>query len=184
MSAWSPYIQKSKEIQKLSIAPNSKHTYDHVITNYQNVAAAIGATPEETFPITEDSMRGFLIYLKDSRYRTFNTLHNQVAGFSHYFKMNNLPDLTKSIPFKEFMKGLRREMNGNSVPYQKEPFTPEMFEQMLEKKPPNTKDDTNFYLLMSMMYFGFLRISEALNLTWNDLKISNNSITFKKQSNL
>lgn len=106
----------------------------------------------------------FIVYLKDEKNYLFSTLHNYIAGFAYYFKSHNLPDATKDIRVKELKKGLERSMNSQFYPKRKQPFKPEYFISMLDKSPPITKDDYTFYLLMSILYFGFLRISEAISL--------------------
>ena len=161
-------LAKSAEYQQASVAENSRNTYDSSVKQFKQFMESIGESPE---PISAEKILGYVIHLKDDLNRTYATIRLHIAALSFYCRNTNQPDFTKDIRVKELKRGLLRVMNGNAAPKRKLPFLKENFIEMLRLKPPKTVEENRNYFLMSIMFFGFLRISEALALEKDDVTL-------------
>ena len=161
-------VKKSAECQQASVAKNSRNTYDSSIKQFKLFMESIGESPE---PMSAEKILGYVIHLKDNLNRTYATIRLHIAALSFYCRNANCPDFTKDIRVKELKRGLLRIMNGNAAPKRKLPFLKEHFVEMLHIKPPKTAEENHNYFLMSIMFFGFLRISEALALEKDDIML-------------
>ena len=47
---------------------------------------------------------------------TFVYIKKFVVAVAYFLNKNNIPDFTKNETFEEFMKGLRHETRGSSIP--------------------------------------------------------------------
>jgi hypothetical protein len=173
---FSKYLDSSKRIQANHIAANSRKVYDSYLKKYEIIMSSMEGAPEP-YPMTTDSIRGCIMYMKEELNYTYSTLRNCIAAFSFHLKSNDLPDVTKEVSFKLFKTGLNRTMNGSAPINRKEPICPFHFKQMLDSVQPVLNSTQSIYFLMSLMYFGFLRISEALHLLNKDLEIENDNLT-------
>jgi hypothetical protein len=124
------------------------------------------------YPVTEEKMRGFIQFKLDED-RRYNTLRGYICAFTDRFVARLLPDLTKSIEFRHFKNGLRRSMAGDQ-PHAKEPLIAEDLVVFRNALCPTlvSVEDQHFLFLLSLMYYGFFRISEVLCLKWTDYNIS------------
>lgn len=100
----------------------------------------------------------------------WNIVHiaSYVSSFSYYFIENKLDNLTNSITFKNFKSGLRRRLEGDKYPNDRQPFKPEWFSQII---------DTLFMIFMTISFCGFLRISELVELKKSDFEITPNYLS-------
>lgn len=183
--SWAAFAEQSHEVDRATISANSRKTYERTIRAYNAACVTMEIAEADRYPLTEDSIRGFLMFSFRQRGLLYNSLHNYIAGFAFYFKENGLPDLTKSISFKNFKAGLRRMMLGDSPPNRKDPLLPEHLQQMLDAAPPTKPSHMETWFLITLSFFGFLRISEALSLLVGDITISENLIVLniKKSKN-
>ena len=164
-SIFQQLLEQGTEISFNSIASSSKTTYNGVISVYFKVMNE--KIKEIPFPITIDKLIAFMVFQKNNG-RKCSTLMNYVAGFSYYFKDNNLDNLTQDIRFKSFKSGLRRTMHSGIFPNQKEPFNPDWFKMILHNYPVSLLDNLRFMFLITISWSCFLRISELINLRKSD----------------
>ena len=169
MSILQDLLAQGQQIQASSVAQSSRHAYTKVIKVYEKACnELIKISP---YPITVDKMIGFIV-LKKNQNRQASTLLNYIAGFSWYFRHNNLDNLTQTIQFKEFKCGLRRVTMSDTFPYQKHPFDPNWFQLILKEFPVTFSDNLRFMFLITLCYTCFLRVSEALLIKKKDILVN------------
>ena len=159
------FLQESNQFSAISIASSSKYKYDSNLHVYETVMAIFKQPP---YPITIDKMKVFLTYQAKNDI-TINTLKAYITSLSHYFKENNFENLTLTNDFKKFKSGLQRSFKENSSPFAKTAIKPEFFLKFLEIYDMSDIENVKMMFYMSLSFFGFLRISELLNLKKNDL---------------
>ena len=93
-----------------------------------------------------------------------------VNAFTWYFKNNNMHDVTKNTQFKQYIKSLRVTLKGDSPPHRKEPFKTDHLKNFALRIIDNKKDIMKMSLY-SIMFYGFLRVSELKNLLRSDINI-------------
>ena len=82
-------------------------------------------------------------------------------------------DCTKTQDFKHYIKSLRVSMGGSCPPNRKEPILPvHLANYALSLK--DTNNDIIKMTIFSLMFYGFLRVSELKNLLRSDVSIENN----------
>lgn len=161
------FLAQSSQIEKSCIAKSTQKSYDSLIKSYTDSMMRIPEAPEP-FPLTEEKVKGFIIWYKSTHQNTtFGYLKQFTVSFSHYLHVKNLPDFLKNESFQDFMKGLRHEMKGDSSPKAKFYISKDIMNSII--KSTETTDEIN--ALVSVLYFGFLRISEATNLKHKDVGI-------------
>lgn len=74
------------------------------------------------------------------------------------------------------MSGLKRMMQGARHPYQKEPFNPAWFPTIADAINLQSREDRLFFLLITLAYSFFMRISEVLSLRAGDVGIAENGM--------
>jgi integrase len=127
---------------------------------------------QEPYPITEDKIRGFIMYIKvaQSKPACLNTIKLHVATFADYFSREQLPDLTKSSRFKTFMRAIRLEL-GEKAPNARCPIGPDVLTKLAEYvSRADERHLTSLFSMITVMYYGFLRFSEAANLRQMDVQ--------------
>ena len=122
----------------------------------------------DPFPLTEEKMKGFLMYKKSSG-RTYSTLRLYIASFSAYFRSRDEDNMTVSVSFKIFKNGLQRVMLGGAHPFQKEPFELECFKALHETMNLSVYEERLLFFLMCLAFNYFLRIGELLALKANNI---------------
>ena len=166
-------IEQSLEISVNSLASNSRRTYERILERYESVMALCKVEP---YPLTEHSMRLF-IQLQLTNQKTWSYVNITLESFVHWFRENNAQDLTKTIEFVRYKKGLRRVMSARFLPFAKKPVTKAMLEQWNALDDPyDNPVHADIIFCFMMMWLGFLRISEFMNLTWDDLKITDQGL--------
>jgi integrase len=167
-------VSRSELIDLEHIAETSRSQYASGMRVYEAVMLAIG---EEAYPITERKIRGLMIFKEDEK-REYHTLRGYLCALVDYFGTNLLPDLTKSLTFKHFKNGLRRKLLGDKQPaHRKEPLVAEDLQKFLGVLGTSRWENQEFLLLCSLLYYGFLRIGEALSLCWTDISLTEESMT-------
>ena len=106
----------------------------------------------------------------------FSTAKMFVSSFAWHFNTNDLPDLTKSNHFKRYIKALKLEFVGGTPINRKKPILSEHLENYA--KALNSKEISKLEItkmtIYSLMWFGFLRVSELTNLKFKDISIEEN----------
>lgn len=171
--SWDQLVRDADEISAECVSGPSKQIYQSRINVY---VAALTKMNIEPYPITIEKMKGFLMKLVRDK-KQFTTIQSYIAGFSFYFRQNDLDVLTNSIEFKNFKSGLRRKLQGSKCPKAKLPFDPSWFEIIFQKFPPNNVYDRKFFFYMTISFCAFLRISELRNLKYKDLVLSDDKST-------
>ena len=165
------FINQSHEDEINSIRPNSLNTYKSYLESYAKKMKTIDGAPEP-FPLNEEKIRGFIVYIKDNMQpsATLNTIKLYVAAFSYHFNENGFNDETKNTNFKKFIKSIRLKMT-EDPPNRKHPITKEMISKIAETINIKDQESVRFMTTMSLMYYGFLRLSEVSNLTIGDINL-------------
>ena len=168
-------IQKTVQEEENSIRPQSLSTYNSYLHSYEELLKKIKCSPEP-FPLNEKKMRGFIYYITNVKLKpaSLNTVQLYIASFAHWFRSQGLPDETKNIGFQKYIKSIVLIKTKNP-PNRKAPITPNILEKMVNHTNSNLKD-IQFMTATSLMYHGFLRIGELLNLKRKDIKLENNGI--------
>ena len=168
MDRFAQFITMARETRAKSLAPRSESTYQAYIDAYSNIMATEFAM--DAFPLTEEKITGFLMYQK-TKGRCYSTILCYVTAFSWYFRTNQLDNLVNSVSFKQFKTGLKRTMMGCKYPHQKAPFEFDFFGRLHLSMHLQAREDRRLFLLMTLSYHFFMRISEILNLKVGDLKL-------------
>ncbi|OHT10240.1 hypothetical protein TRFO_04238 [Tritrichomonas foetus] len=172
------FDKEADEMIASTMADNTRKTYASALNLYiKHVQEAHSHSPNNPppFPITIRSLKVFVLYMKrkGSQYSYIRTL---VAGLSYYMKSEEIPDLTQDILFKKFLNGVSCKMHGKSKKYAKKPIHPNDLVLVLRLIDLSVKKESKLAFLMTVMFFGFLRISEALNLTRKDINLKQNDM--------
>lgn len=164
-------VQATKEQEIFALRQNSISTHQNYLKLYQKQFSNIEGAPDP-FPITEDKIRAFIEYSVRIRTNpiTYATVKCFVNAFTWYFKNNNMIEVTKTTKFKQYIKSLRVSMQGDTPPHRKEPFLPDHLKTFALKVIDN-KNDIMKMSLYSIMFYGFLRVSELKNLLRSDVNI-------------
>ena len=162
--AFSSFVSQSKDVEKNSLAPNTRNTYLSQLASYEKYMGTIPEAPPP-YPITEEKVRGFIEWYRSTHHTTYGYLKLYIASFRYYLRINNEVDFTRNDGFRSFLEGLRREMKGDSAPNAKLYITKEMMDLIIE----HAEITQEIKALVSVLYSAFLRISEATNLKFSDL---------------
>ena len=168
MSRFAELLQRTQEVSDQSIAPNSMKQYSSCMNVYRQTLQEKLETPP--FPLTVEKLKVFLLF-KQEEGRAYSTLNNYVNAVANHCSANNEPNITLSIEFKRFKRGLRRMMTGDKHPYQKEPFQFEWFEELARVMDLATFDDRLFFFTMTLAFHFFMRVSEVLALRPCDITL-------------
>ena len=117
-------------------------------------------------------MRVFIEFQKIVRGRACKTLLNYVASFTHYFNSNNLCDLTKTLSFRKYRRGLAKQMKSQNAPNRKLPLTPEILQKLFDDCDLKKLEDLSFITAITVMYYGFFRASKFIQLRWKDISFT------------
>ena len=174
--SFNDYIEATRKAESNAIAASSLQTYEGYLNSYKNTMESLENAPPP-YPITEEKIRGFLHYKLNvcSNKIEYNTFKLFVASFSHYFMINNLPDVTKNNEFRTYKKSIQRTL-GTSPHKDKKPITKEFMIAISQKIDKTIFEEVRFFTAMSFAFYGFLRFSELRNLKMNDIKIENDGI--------
>lgn len=122
------------------------------------------------FPVDEDKARVFIeFYRLGHKNTTFGYLRNFVSSFSFDCKERCVENFTRSTTFNTYMLGLKRTMLGDSSPNAKAPLTPSILIGLSLSIDDNSIEDVEFMTIVSMCFYGFLRINECLSLAPNEV---------------
>ena len=162
MSLQQQLLAKENEIKANSIASSSKQAYQSCLNVYEHILTTIIRI--NPYSIAEDNIIAFIVFQKDVNKRSYSTLQLYIQAFSSYFENHNLENIVLLISLIIFKSGLRRDMLGGHIPNAKKLFDPSWFELIYNKISPTNVPDEKFFFLMTLSYYCFLRISEAVNL--------------------
>jgi hypothetical protein len=123
---------------------------------------------DETEALTENGIRVFLMHMKEVQGIEWNTVLSFISAFIWWFRMSHLPIPLHSADFREFKSGIRRTLTEHgSCPYRKDPWLVEYWEPAFRWM--SCRGQRDFVGMLCLMFFGFLRISEALGLMKGDV---------------
>lgn len=172
-------LQGSTEVDKMRIAENTRRNYLKLTNRYIVLAAEIRGFPDP-FPLNEGKMRGFLEYYRLTHpSTTYGYLRQFVSAFSHHFREESLPNLTLSPDFSNYMNGLRRLMNGDHCPKAKLPIDSTTMNDLANLIDTSKESEIEFMAIASLCFYGFLRISECLGLSLDDITNQNNNLIIR-----
>lgn len=162
---FSSFIEKSHQVEQSCIAPSTAKSYAALLRSYEATITKIEDAPAP-FPLTEEKVRGFLCFYRERNPNTtFCYLKQFVVAFANHLRSINQPDFTKTQSFLTFMKGLRHQMKSDSPPNAKLYVTREIMDKIINSH--ETTEEMNAFV--SISYYGFLRISETLNIRLKDV---------------
>ena len=160
----------AQETRSNSIAPRSQSTYQGYVDAYARVMAT--EFQIDAFPLTEEKISGFLMFQRTTG-KCDATLLCYITAFSWYFRTHDLDNLVHSVSFKQFKSGLKRAMLSAKYPHQKAAFVYDFFPRILQTLDMQSKDDRRMFLLMTLAYHFFMRVSEIVGLKVGDLTLDN-----------
>jgi integrase len=169
-----PVVQKplksgrEEVVEKHCLSEASRKQYASGIGVYRKVCEEEMGIDAE--PITEDNVRGFIMGQVDKG-RKWTTITGYLAAFAWWFRDNGLPVETNSIAFRLFKGGLRRDMDAENRPNRKEAWLATHFLALLELGPMD-KPIVDLFFMMTVMFHGFLRISEVVALHFSDVRVT------------
>ena len=161
-------LSKSSVIQGETVSPASRKTYEALLNKCRFTMPNIPGAPD-AFPLSEEKLRVFITYYINTHPNTtYKYMHNFVSAVVYHVNKENEVDFTKSASFKNFLKGLRNKMKSDNSPHAKSPVTKEIMGKLADLS-ENDETKTEVMTLMSFLYFGFLLISEAVNMTFRNI---------------
>jgi len=125
----------------------------------------------EPYPLTDQKCMGFLEHMRTTKISSHSYLAAMITAFANYCNKNKIADITKTGDFKFYKQGLRRHMKAEFFPNAKLPITSEMMSQIVSIIDDNDIIAVRDMTMYALMFFGFLRFSECVKLTPDDLRI-------------
>lgn len=174
-------LKDAERVEQASLAPNTQKLYKVNFNVFCNLWKEIQPNAD-LFPITPEKIKCVLYYYRTKKHVTYNTVRNVTSALRHYFFVNELPDLFLGKRMKAFMKGMRNEMKAGFPPNQKDPILPQDMVQLSESTDITVYSQVRDMTLYSIMYFGFLRFSEAKNLTKKDIEFKDGMLLVRIKS--
>ena len=160
-------VARSATVEEHALAVSSRATYESVLSVYQRV---IGQLNQEPYPITEENARRFIEVMRENG-KSWSYVNMAIESFVFWCRENHTPDVTKTIDFRAYKKGLRRVLHAGELPKAKEPVTKDMLLRWVALRDPSEDEvhcDVCFAFVM--MFFGFLRHAEFAGLQWRDVE--------------
>jgi integrase len=189
-SMFAELVEETKRDEVHCVRESSLKTYRSYLKMYEAILSRIPGAPEP-YPVTDETMRAVIKLGKDGsqsllgpqKKLSLNTIRLLVAAFAHHFRGTDLPDLTKTRPFHNFVQALRLKYRNDTV-NSAAPITPailtdcaEYCDRLLDLETPPVPT-IRLMAMMTLMYYGFLRFSEANALLLSDVHIDDSgSIT-------
>ena len=170
-------LQEFGSEQKHRLSENSLKTYQENIRNYEAVLKLIPNAPPP-FPPTIQSFGAFLTYKKNMGV-SFSTLKSYKVAMSFYCVENGIEDITKSKEINDFMQSMNRKMLGSSFPYSSDALTPNILGKICEKIKLEKFIDVRDMAMFSVQFEAMLRVSEIINLLFEDVIIQDNRYVLK-----
>ena len=168
----SQLLNESHIITAQCLASNSRRSYNRAIQRYVETLNELpGINP---FPITEESLRIYLTFRAKYQNVTMNTIKSDISGIRFYLHSQNFFDCTRSFTFRSFIQGLKRELKEDEPPNRKLPS--DMMEQFSNLVNYENFESVRDMTLFSLSFYGFLRISETLNLRGIDIKFVDDGV--------
>ena len=166
-------VARSATVEESALADSSRRTYKQMLSVYQRVMEGMDRTP---YPLTEENMRLFIEICRENN-KTFSYVNLTIESFVFWFREHNCQDLTKTVAFRAYKKGLRRVLHAGQLPNAKDAVTKEMLIKWVGLADP-TEDQKHCETCFAfvMMFFGFLRHSELRGLKWNDIRRDENGL--------
>lgn len=116
----------------------------------------------------------FIAHCNLELHNCYGTLKNKLTAISKLCKIRGInPNPCMDVATRDMMNGIRRTTKGDSKPNKKTGFTTTDIENYFQI-PLNKATYARNRLLLSLCFIGMLRISEAINLDHEDIKIINN----------
>ena len=129
------------------------------------------------FPLTEGKMRAFIEYYRITHPNTtYGYLRQFIAGFSYHLRSNNLPLLTQNPDFLQYVQGLKRTVHSGKNPKAKLPITTDIFKKISQTINKDSEIEVSVMTIISMCFYGFLRLSECLALKHDQISIEEERI--------
>jgi integrase len=123
------------------------------------------------FPVSDATMRFYFHHLQEADPPTpYSTISQAISSLAYHFQTNNLPDLTKDSSFREYILSLKRTHKAGLCPNAKSFVTSEMMRDMINQGSFHHEVDSKELCLLTLMFFGFLRVSEVILLNISDIK--------------
>jgi integrase len=174
MKSFFDVVAATHDHQSLARAPSTLRTYEATLSVYKKVldsASSEFSDAPSAFPITDSSMR---FYFSKLQYREpptpFATISQGVSSFAYYFQRDNLPDLTKESSFRQYILSLKRTHMAGFHPNAKKFISIQQIQTLIDQASYFNAKDVKGICILTMVFFGFLRISELCNLLISDLE--------------
>ena len=162
-------VETSKAVDLRAIAASTQTMYATCLKMYALRLSEM-KNPSTPYPLTVEKIRAFVMYVGKRYDYGYSYLRNFKAAFTYWARTNDHFDVT--VEMREFWKGLKNEMIGDFLPKAVKPITITQMEEMAKMCVLGTFREIQMMTLFSVMFYGFLRIGEALALTWEDIKLT------------
>lgn len=176
-------VQKTKEHERFSRAPSTLNTYKSCLNTYEKYIKNSQKTDDtvpDPYPITEDLMRYYLDYIASKEPKVpFSTISQIRSSFSYYFNSNKMTNLTFNPAFQDYMKSLKRTHLAELYPNAKHFVDFELMEKLAMSADFMDEFETRETCMYFVLFFGFLRISEALALRECDVSYNDETGLWK-----
>jgi integrase len=125
----------------------------------------------EAYPVTEETMRYFFFTLQIKLPPTpFSTISTTVSAFANYFIESHLPDLTKQLEFRQYILYMKKTHHSAFFPNSKKYVPYYILCQLIDQSDFYDEQVSKDMAILTLMYFGFLRVSEICHLRIHDIE--------------
>lgn len=159
----------------MAIAPNTRRLYNCLLGGYIDAIPLIPGLGNP-FPVTEAKVKAYLMFRKNYEHCTHGTLKADLASIRRYLSENRMFDFTRTIQFRDFLNGVKRQMAEGVPPNRKLPITGELLSNMTRLVDIENPQDVEDMTIMTLGYFGFLRLSEICGLRTQDVELTKDRI--------
>lgn len=166
---------EAQEVAKMAVAPATRRLYDCLLAGYIDGIQKIPGFGEP-FPITDEKVRAYLMFRKNYERCTHGTLKADLASIRRYLAEHFIFDFTRTVQFRDFLNGLKRQMAEGVPPNRKLPITGDLLTRMAQQIDDEDAQDVEDMAIMSLGYFGFLRLSEIVGLRTEDVQLTKDRI--------
>ena len=109
----------------------------------------------------------------------YSTIKTYLSCLANFCRDNNYQDVTKTNEIRDYMKGLKRTMQGCTSPYSVDAITPEILDNIAKNKKNQNFYDARDMAAFCIQFEGLLRISEIVNLTCKDILIDDEKLAIQ-----
>ena len=162
---------------KYRLAESTNEQYVNIINSYEFFCSRLSGNPSP-YPITERLLKAFIVFRKMNHCK-YGTLKNTKFAIGFKCRVIGQEDVTKSDSIKEYFRALNNQLHGDNLPNVSTPLVGEDLRKIcsLDPKFPQLLKYRDLAMI-TVQFYGMLRVSELTNLTFNDFEIAPGLIRF------